>query len=74
MTDDTEPPDEPPDDPPRFDIKQMFAEGFDPDKIAVAFTNDLAGLRARRIGRGRGPRVQQWMRRRLSRFRELLID
>lgn len=28
----------------RFDIKQMFAEGADPDRIAVAFTNDLASL------------------------------
>jgi hypothetical protein len=27
-----------------FDIKQAFAEGFDPDRIAVAFSNDLAVL------------------------------
>lgn len=26
----------------RFDIKQQFAEGFDPDRIAVAFAQDLA--------------------------------
>jgi hypothetical protein len=26
----------------RFDIKQQFAEGFDPDRIAVAFSQDLA--------------------------------
>lgn len=28
----------------RFDIKQEFAEGFDPDRIAVAFANDLGRL------------------------------
>lgn len=28
----------------KFDIKQEFAEGFDPDRIAVAFTNDLVRL------------------------------
>jgi hypothetical protein len=28
----------------RFDITQNFAEGFDPDRIAVAFSSDLAGL------------------------------
>ena len=28
----------------RFDIKQEFAEGFDPDRIAVAFASDLARL------------------------------
>jgi len=28
----------------RFDITQKFAEGFDPDRIAVAFANDLASL------------------------------
>lgn len=26
----------------RFDIKQNFAEGFDPDRIAIAFAQDLA--------------------------------
>lgn len=33
----------------RFDISQKFAEGFDPDRIAVAFTNDLATLGERRV-------------------------
>jgi hypothetical protein len=28
----------------RFDIKQQFAEGFDPDRIAVAFANGVARL------------------------------
>lgn len=28
----------------RFDITQQFAEGFDPDRIAVAFANDLSSL------------------------------
>lgn len=28
----------------RFDIKQSFAEGYDPDRIAVAFTDTLAKL------------------------------
>lgn len=28
----------------RFDITQQFAEGFDPDRIAVAFSNDLASM------------------------------
>jgi len=28
----------------RFDITQKFAEGFDPDRIAVSFANDLASL------------------------------
>lgn len=28
----------------RFDIKQAFAEGFDPDRIALAFSSDLASL------------------------------
>jgi hypothetical protein len=28
----------------RFDITQNFAEGFDPDRIAVAFANDIASL------------------------------
>ena len=28
----------------RFDITQNFAEGFDPDRIAVAFSNDLSSL------------------------------
>jgi hypothetical protein len=33
----------------RFEIKQAFAEGFDPDRIAVAFANDLATLGETRI-------------------------
>lgn len=33
----------------KFDVKQNFAEGFDPDRIAVAFTNDLATLGERRL-------------------------
>lgn len=33
----------------KFDIKQAFAEGFDPDRIAVAFGNDLAALGERRM-------------------------
>jgi len=28
----------------KFDIRQEFAEGFDPDRIAVAFSSDLAKL------------------------------
>ena len=28
----------------KFDIRQEFAEGFDPDRIAVAFASDLAKL------------------------------
>lgn len=33
----------------RFDITQKFAEGFDPDRIAVAFSNDLASMGERRV-------------------------
>lgn len=39
----------------RFDIKQAFAEGFDPDRIAVAFTNDLAALGERRLASAYSP-------------------
>lgn len=39
----------------RFDIKQAFAEGFDPGRIAVAFTNDLAMLGERRLQSGLAP-------------------
>lgn len=39
----------------KFDIKQMFAEGFDPDRIAVAFSNDLAALGERRLQSGLAP-------------------
>ena len=28
----------------RFEIEQKFEEGFDPDRIAVAFASDLASL------------------------------
>jgi hypothetical protein len=36
----------------RFDITQAFAEGFDPDRIAVAFANDLSSLGERRLQSG----------------------
>ena len=39
----------------KFDIKQQFAEGFDPDRIAVAFSNDLATLGERRVQSGLAP-------------------
>lgn len=39
----------------RFDIKQEFAEGFDPDRIAVAFANDLATLGERQAQSGYSP-------------------
>ncbi len=39
----------------KFDIKQQFAEGFDPDRIAVAFSNDLAALGERRVQSGLAP-------------------
>lgn len=39
----------------RFDIKQQFVEGFDPDRIAVAFSNDLATLGERRVQSGLAP-------------------
>lgn len=29
---------------PRFEIKQAFSEGFDPDRVAVAFKNDLSRI------------------------------
>jgi hypothetical protein len=32
----------------KFDIMQQFAPGFDPDRIAVAFTSDLANLADKR--------------------------
>ena len=34
----------------RFDIKQQFAEGFDPDRIAVAFASDLARAGEMKLG------------------------
>ena len=39
----------------RFDIQQKFAEGFDPDRIAVAFANDLASLGEKRLTSGLTP-------------------
>ena len=39
----------------RFDIEQRFAEGFDPDRIATAFSNDLALLGERRLQSGFAP-------------------
>jgi hypothetical protein len=39
----------------RFDITQNFAEGFDPDRIAVAFSNDLASLGEMRSQSGFAP-------------------
>lgn len=39
----------------RFDITQNFAEGFDPDRIAVAFSEDLAALGERRTSSAFAP-------------------
>jgi hypothetical protein len=39
----------------RFDITQKFEEGFDPDRIAVAFANDLAALGERKLQSGFAP-------------------
>lgn len=39
----------------RFDVTQNFAEGFDPDRIAVAFANDLASLGELRAQSGFAP-------------------
>jgi hypothetical protein len=39
----------------RFDITQQFAEGFDPDRIAVAFANDLSSLGEMRSQSGFAP-------------------
>lgn len=33
----------------RFDIRQEFAEGFDPDRVAVAFSEDLADMSERKV-------------------------
>jgi hypothetical protein len=33
----------------RFDVVQKFAEGFDPDRVAVAFSNDLASVCERKL-------------------------
>jgi hypothetical protein len=39
----------------RFDITQRFAEGFDPDRVAVAFANDLEAMADRRLQSGLEP-------------------
>ncbi len=39
----------------RFDITQKFEEGFDPDRIALAFSNDLANLGEKRLQSGFSP-------------------
>jgi len=39
----------------RFDIQQRFEEGFDPDRIAVAFANDLGRIGTRRLQSGLEP-------------------
>lgn len=39
----------------RFDITQNFAEGFDPDRVAVGFANDLASLGEMRTQSGLAP-------------------
>lgn len=39
----------------RFEITQQFAEGFDPDRIAVTFANDLSSLGERRLQSGLAP-------------------
>lgn len=38
-----------------FSITQKFAEGFDPDRIALAFTNDLAMMGDYKLGSGYAP-------------------
>ena len=38
-----------------FDIRQNFAEGFDPDRIAAAFSSDLAKLGDRKVQSGLSP-------------------
>jgi hypothetical protein len=39
----------------RFEIEQKFAEGFDPDRVAVAFANDLASMGEKRLTSGLTP-------------------
>lgn len=39
----------------RFEIQQKFEEGFDPDRIAVAFANDLGRVGERRLTSGFEP-------------------
>ena len=38
-----------------FDIRQNFAEGFDPDRVAAAFSSDLAKLGDRKVQSGLSP-------------------
>ena len=46
----------------RFDIRQNFAEGFDPGRIALAFSHDLAKLGDRRTQSGLSPIYAAGMR------------
>lgn len=39
----------------RFDITQKFAEGFDPDRIAIAFASDLSALADQKLTSGLAP-------------------
>lgn len=39
----------------RFTIEQKFAEGFDPDRVAVAFANDLGRIGEQRLSSGFSP-------------------
>jgi hypothetical protein len=39
----------------RFDITQAFSEGFDPDRVAVAFANELGSLGEKRLQSGFSP-------------------
>ncbi len=39
----------------RFDITQKFSDGFDPDRIAVAFANDIAKLGENKLQSGFSP-------------------
>lgn len=39
----------------RFDIKQAFAEGYDPDRIAVGFANELGSMGERKLQSGFAP-------------------
>ncbi len=39
----------------KFDITQAFAEGFDPDRIAVAFANDISSIGERKLQSGFSP-------------------
>jgi hypothetical protein len=39
----------------RFNITQKFAEGFDPDRIAIAFSRDVAAMGERKLQSGFSP-------------------